>query len=236
MALGAGGAYLLWRRNHREAFAGGPQMDASVVPQPPVRAPAPRPAPTPPRAAPAPAPVPPAMPAPPAGVVSTRLRPWIDFTFTPLRCVIDEQQVTFEFELTMVNSGSAPARDVLIEASTFNAGPEQDAEIAAFYANPGTEGERIPAIPPLKSFTLRTLVAVPRTQLRVLEAGGRHVFVPLIGFNAVYRWGAGQGQTAAAYLLGRDTKGEKMAPFRLDLGPRVFRGVGQRALPNGIRN
>jgi hypothetical protein len=36
-------------------------------------------------------------------------------------------------------------------------------------------------------------------------------------------------------MLGRDTKGEKMAPFRLDLGPRIFRAVGNRLMPGGVR-
>jgi hypothetical protein len=62
------------------------------------------------------------------------------------------------------------------------------------------------------------------------------VFVPLIAFNALYRWGSGEGQTSASYLLGRDTKGEKMGPFRIDLGPRIFRSVAGRLLPTGIRS
>ena len=230
MALGAGGAFLFWRRAHpREAFAGGPRADAFVAPQPQPQTRARAPVPAPPPARPKPAPA-------PAGLVSTRLRPWIDLTFQPLRCIVEGERVTFEFELAMYNSGSAPARDVLIEASTFNASPTQDEELQAFFSNPVAEGERIAAIPPLKSFTLRTQVSMPRNQIRVLEAGGRHVFVPLIAFNAVYRWGSGEGQTSAAYLLGRDTKGEKMAPFRIDLGARIFRGVGQRPLPLGIRS
>ena len=227
IVLGAGGAFLFWRRTHRGVLAGGPRIDAFVAPQPTARTPRPAPAPAP-EARPAPPPT-------PVGIVSTRLRPWIDIKFEPLRCIVEDERVSFEFELALFNSGSAPARDVLIEASTFNAGPTQDREIEAFFDNPVGEGERIAAIPPLKSFSLRTQVSVARDKVRVLEAGGRHVFVPLMAFNAVYRWGSGAGQSSAAYLLGRDTKGEKMAPFRLDLGARVFRGVGQRALPAGVR-
>ena len=226
MALGAGAAFLFLRSRNREVLADGPAVDAFVAPEP-VRAPSSQPVP-----APAPKPV---SPVPDSGIVSTRLRPWIDITFEPRRCIVEDERVTFEFDLSMMNSGSAPARDVLIEASTFNAGPTQDQEIEAFFASPVGEGERIAAIPPLKSFNLRTQVSVARSQVRVLEAGGRHVFVPLMAFNAVYRWGGGEGQTSEAFLLGRDTQGEKMAPFRLDLGARVFRGVGKRPLPAGVR-
>ena len=156
--------------------------------------------------------------------------------FHPLRCVLDDERVTVEFEIELFNSGSAPARAVLVEASLFNAGPTQDQEIGGFFANPVGEGERIVAIQPLKRIALKTQVIVPRSQMRAYELGGRQVFVPLIAFNALYSWGGGQGQTSAAYLLGRDTNGDRMAPFRLDLGPRIFRGVGARLLPSGRRD
>ena len=59
--------------------------------------------------------------------------------------------------------------------------------------------------------------------------------MPLIGFNALYKWSGGDGQTSTSYLIGRDTKSEKMAPLRLDLGPRTFRGLGARQHNVGVR-
>lgn len=143
--------------------------------------------------------------------------------------------MTVEFELELLNSGNAPARAVLAEASVFNAGPAQDEEIGAFFARPVGEGERLETLPPLQRMNLKTKVIVPRASVQVFEVGGRQVFVPLIAFNALYRWSGGDGQTSASYLLGRDTKGDKMAPFRLDLGPRVFRNLAARQLPLGLR-
>ena len=228
LALGAGGV-LFWRnRSSREAFAGGPQFDAYVAAEP---VPSPRPAP-----APAAAPPPKAAPLKAPGIVSTRLRPWLELNFEPIRCVVDDEKVTFEFELGLFNSGSAPARDVLIEATLFNAGPEQEREIAAFFESPVGQGQRIAAIPPLQRMHLLTEVSAPRGGLQLFEIGGRHVIVPLIGFNALYRWGVSDGQTSQSFLLGRDTKGEKLAPFRMDLGPRVFRGLAARPLPHFVRN
>lgn len=226
LAVIGGLGFLFWRNRTRHAFAGGPQMDAFAAPEP---------QPATPRRLPEPA-APPARPAPSVpGLVSTRLRPWIDFGFTPLRCVVDDQQVAVEFELELFNSGSAPARAVLVEATLFNAGANQDREIDAFFANPVGEGERIVSIPALKRVTLRTKVAIGREHVQIFEAGGRKLFVPLIAFNALYRWGGGEGQSSISYLVGRDTQGEKMAPFRMDLGPRVFRGLGSRLLPRGVR-
>jgi hypothetical protein len=226
MALGAGAAFLFYRRRHgREALAGGPQIDAFVAPEAATPAPAPKPAPAPPERP------PPSIP----GLVSTRLRPWIDFGFQPLRCIVDDKEITVEFELEILNSGNAPARAVLVEATLFNAGPNQDREIGAFFANPVGEGDRIAIIQPLKRTVVRPRVTIPRELVQVYEVGGRKVFVPLIAFNALYRWAGGEGQSSISFLLGRDTNGEKMAPIRLDLGPRVFRGLGSRPLPTGVR-
>jgi hypothetical protein len=61
------------------------------------------------------------------------------------------------------------------------------------------------------------------------------VLLPRIALTAFYNWGGGDGLTSASYILGRDTKRDKMGPFRLDLGPRIFRGVGARLAPSGIR-
>lgn len=227
LALGAGGAFLFWRNRSRHAFAGGPQVDAFVAPEP---APATRPAPAPPKAK-----SPPPTPGS-AGLVSTRLRPWIDLGFSPVRCILDNEKLVLEFEVELFNSGSAPARGVLVEAILFNAGPTQEEDIGKFFANPVAAGERIPAIAPLKRITVKAQVAIGREQLQAYEAAGRPLIVPLIAFNVLYRWSGAEGQTSVGYLLGRETKGDKMAPFRIDLGARIFRNLAARLLPTGVRS
>lgn len=226
--LGAAAAFYAWRRRSQPTYAtaGGAsdfyEAQAAPAPQPMPRAPPPRPAPP--------------QPAPgPSGIVSTRLRPWLEIGFSPGRCVVEENGATIQFDVEVYNSGSAPARDVLVEASMFNAGPEQDAEIGAFFAHPVAKGERIPAIPPLARIALKSAVSLTREQMRQYEVGGRRLFVPLIGFTALYSWSGGDGQTSSSYLVGRDTKAEKMAPLRLDLGPRTFRGLGARQHNVGVR-
>lgn len=218
--LGAGAGYYFWRQRATPSYAAAGAASRFVPPEPaqtpspPQRSPQPR-APT-------------APPAGPAGLVSTRLRPWLDIEFAPARCVVEDDKATIDFDIVVTNTGSTPARDVLIEASLFNAGPAQDQEIGGFFAHPVAKGDRIPAIPPLKKVALKSAVSLTREQMRQFEVAGRRLFVPLIGFNALYRWSGGDGQTSASYLLGRDTKAEKLAPFRLDLGPRIFRGLGAR--------
>jgi hypothetical protein len=80
------------------------------------------------------------------------------------------------------------------------------------------------------------LFSATREQLRQFDVAGRKLFVPLVGVNALYRWSGGEGQTSASYVVGRDTQNEKMAPLRLDLGPRIFRGLGARRHNASIRN
>ena len=221
IALGAGAGFYFWRQRSRPRYATAGGLSDALMPAEPRPAPTPQP----PQRTPPPRPAPPSGP---AGIVSTRLRPWLEIEFTPGRCVVEDDKATIQFDVALFNSGGAPARDVLVEASMFNAGPAQDQEIGAFFAHPVAKGDRIPAIPPLKRVALKSAVTLTADQLRQFNVGGKRIFVPLVGFNALYRWSGGEGQTSASYLVGRDNQTERMAPIRLDLGPRVFRGLGAR--------
>lgn len=160
----------------------------------------------------------------PVGIVSTRLRPWLEIDFQPAAAIVDEEKGAIQFEVTIYNSGSAPARNVLVEASLFNAGPDQDEVIGNFFARPSAQGEGV-TIPPLQRMSFRSLVSLPRDQLRIFEVEKRSLFVPLVGFNTLYRWSSGEGQTSASFLVGRNTNGEKMGPFRVDQGSKTFRSL-----------
>ena len=83
--------------------------------------------------------------------------------------------------------------------------------------------------------TIRTALVAPRANIQLFELAGQQVFVPLVAFNALYQWSGGRGQTSLSYLLGRETKGAKLGPLRLDLGPRAFTKLGTRTLPTGLR-
>jgi hypothetical protein len=234
LLLGAGAAaYYFWRQRSRPelATAGAPESLARTRAEParsPVPPAAPRPAAPPPAAAPRPQPA-----GPPPGVVSTRLRPWIEIQCSPKRCIVEADKATIEFDLILFNSGSAPAREVLAVGRMFNA--DEDGAIQGFFAHPDARGETEPVIAPLQRKAFSSAATIPLSKLRMFEAEGRRFFVPLMAFNALYRWSAGTGQTSVAYLVGRGTEGEKLAPFRVDLGPRVNRGLAARELELGIR-
>lgn len=228
LAAVVGAAFLFWRSRTREALAGGPQVDFLAPPEP---LPAPSaPAPAPPPSAPPPQPAPPSL-----GIVSSGLRPWLEIIPQPLRCIVTDDSVTLEIALELFNSGNLPARDVIVEAALINAGADQEQALAAFFARPPANGERMEVIPPLARTGFATQIVMPRTAVQPFDVGGRWVFVPLLALNGFYRRGSGDGQTSVAFLVGREGKSDKLAPFRLDLGPRIFRGLGARPLPGGVR-
>ena len=145
------------------------------------------------------------------------------------RAIVDEKKAAIEFHLSVFNSGSIAARNVLVEASLFNAGPHQDAQIQHFFEQPLGQGDPIDAIPPMQRISIDSAVILPREQVQPIEFEGRQLFVPLIAFSALYSWpGGGPGQTSASYLVGKQTNAEKLAPLRLDLGPRLFRNLDVR--------
>ena len=240
--LGGGAALLMWRRRSRVALAEGSQFEYYSSPEP-VPAPTPIPPPQPSHVPVKPLPrteLPPAAPAKPtgvpkpAGVVSSRLRPWVDLNFTPLACDIEADRLVIHFDIELLNSGSSAARDLLVEVSLFNAGPTQQQDIAAFFANPAGPGERIPGIAPLKSLSIRNSIVVDRSNIQMVELGGNQVYVPVVAFNVHYRGTAGDAQTSGSYLVGRDTGGDKLGPLQLGR-PRQITGLGVRPLPIAVR-
>ncbi len=198
-------------------------------------------------ASPAPAPVP-APPQPPAtpttrepadlgfvNVTSRRMRPWLEIAFRPVAASLDEENFVLEFELGLFNSGIRDARAILVEASFFNADREQDVAIEKFYDNPAGVGERVISLGASKRMAISNKIVTPRANLRLFESEGRKFFVPIIAFNALYRWGEVEGQTSASYIVGRRTEGDKMAPLRIDLGVRTYGGLGRKPLPTARR-
>jgi hypothetical protein len=184
---------------------------------------------------PAPAPLP-KQPATKAnGIVASRLRPSLEIGMQPIRCLVDDNEIAIEFEVELFNAGTAPARAVFAEASLLNASATQDQELAAFFAKPNGQGERMDAIPPMRRVTLTSRVVAPRSAVEEYELAGRKAFVPVIAFNALYEWSGGKAQSSLAYLVGRETQSDKLGPLPAGAGTREIRGLGARPLPVGVR-
>ena len=252
---GAAFLYFGWQRRQRvHAAPGHPPIDITRQP-----APAPPPAASPRKSAePAPRADPPAAPAGarrplpttllpqapqprpdplvPGAIVSTGLRPWIDVELIPDRALLDEQGAAIAFEVTLFNSGSAAARDVIIEARLLNAGARQDEEVSAFFTTESRVGDPIPQIAPFARIPMRSAVRLPREAISEYEFEGRKLFMPLVAVSVRYRWSSGEGQSAAGFLVGQgETAEKKLAPLRLDRGARSWKGLGARRYEKGLR-
>jgi hypothetical protein len=167
----------------------------------------------------------PAAPAPAAP------RPWLERDIVPERAAATDSEVYVRYALTLTNRGDAEARNIRIDPRLFNAGAE--GEMMDFFQGTIHELSGSPQIliAPGGTLKLNGQVAMPNSELREIELAGRRIFVPMVAINVAYDWtDGGTGRTSRSWLVGREaeTPSEKMGPFRLDLGPRIYRSVGRR--------
>lgn len=229
------GAYFLWQRRSRPV--GGIAYPATPS-APPAPLPVPRRSPAEKPVAEKRAPEPASNPEPPiaGGIVARGLKPSLSFELEPIRVDTDGSgAAALLCDVVVRNNGSAPARDVLVETQMFNAGPRQDEDIGRFFREPNREGPRIAVIPPMDKVVIKSRIGMTAEQLVPVEVEGRKLLVPLIAFNALYRWSGGEEQESASFLIGRGERDNgKMAPFRLDSGPRSYGGLGVRVHSLGL--
>lgn len=91
----------------------------------------------------------------------------------------------------------------------------------------------LPELDAGQSVTLQGELRLPLTAIRPISFQSQALFIPLARFAVEYLDGDSEKQRqVAAFVVGReyDPPRQKMAPFRLDLGPGSFSPVGQRVL------
>jgi hypothetical protein len=167
----------------------------------------------------------------PAPVAADAQRAWLEVEFKPSRAAATEKEAIVHYELVLRNVGDAVAGNIRIDTKLFNAGAE--AEIRTFLDGPIHEHSGSPhvAIPPGGELRLGSTIAIAKEDVREIVVEGRSLFVPAVVVNVAYNWGSqGAGRTSKSWLVGREAEqpSQKMGAFRLDLGPRIYRSVGQR--------
>jgi hypothetical protein len=180
-----------------------------------------------------PAPVPVRKPLPLKEEEDEALRPVLEFEFKPDRMVATDKQAIVHFKLIVRNSGQGAARNVRLEARMFSASAQQSQEIAAFLAAP-CEIEAAPlTVAPGQGLATDGTVMMDRQNVREIRIDGRPLFIPTVVVRIVYQWGKGRSnQVHGTYVVGTENQKspEKMGPFRLDMGPRIYRSVGGRQI------
>lgn len=167
----------------------------------------------------------------PGGLVTSALRPALEFDFVPVSAAVDTLRVTADFQLSLRNTGRAPAYDVQVEAWLFGAGSDPGADIAAALAQPPGELFVPPfVLPAAANADLTGQSVAPRDAMPTITAGERKLVVPMVVVRAMYLDQKGQaGTVGAAFLIGSSRPGQdRLAPLALDRGTREFRALAAR--------
>ncbi|MBG6118682.1 MULTISPECIES: hypothetical protein [unclassified Sphingobium] len=207
-----------------------------------IATPAPVPAPAPPKAAPAPKPAPTPErapePTPAAATPDAPDRPWLDMALDLSLARYSLVGMTVGYTLLLHNRGDTPAQDVLVRGIIGNAGAEQQALLQSFFAQQsGLPLHSAMAIVPGETRRLTGELRLMPDEIVPVTMGQRSLLIPLAAFDASYHWGPdggepqGHGRTARAFILGQEQEppADRLAPFRLDQGPRQYRRPATRA-------
>lgn len=155
--------------------------------------------------------------------------------YLPARADVGVDNLTVAGRMRVTNIGNAPARAMQLRLALTSASAQQAQVISSFHAD--TEhfaAKDIGDLEPGKSLDMDVELGIALKDLQSFTINGQRLFVPMLLANVGYAWDARDGQDKAEFacLIGRESTPpqEKMGPLRLDLGPRSFAGLGQRAL------
>ncbi|WP_336951810.1 hypothetical protein [Sphingobium aromaticivastans] len=233
IAAAAAGAVLLigaflWLRRRKPEEIDEPYYEPEPAP------PAPRPAQ--PKATPAPPPAPAKPESTPAPAASER--PWLDLAMEVQAARLTLMGATIGYTLTLHNRGNRAAEDILVRSLIANADAQQQTLFQQFFAGEtGLPVHSIVSIAPGETQKLTGEMRLNAQEIAAIQMGQRALLIPLIAFDAQYRWtdlagdSEGTGRTGGAFIVGEEQTPpvERLSPFRLDLGPRQYRTPGSRA-------
>ena len=141
---------------------------------------------------------------------------------------------TLAYRLTATNAGPDALTDIAINGDMTAAHASRSMEEQLGIAGPELPPiGRIEQLQPGESTVLEGEFRLPLAAVTAIRHGQAQLFVPVARFDA---WASDSAHRAvsarAAFLVGQDnaTASDRLQPFRLDLGPRVWDAIGQRAL------
>jgi hypothetical protein len=141
-------------------------------------------------------------------------RPWLEMLMRPIRAGTTVDDARVEFELTVGNTGSVPARDVRISTWMFPAGAE------------ASEMEKLlidseESMAPGDGTRVEAAISVPKAALP-------DAVLPVVVADATYRMPDGsEGRTRASFAVGLSHDGE-LAPFPTDRSSGLLETVEAR--------
>lgn len=144
---------------------------------------------------------------------------------------------TLSYRLTVTNHGPVALSDIAIGGDMISAHASRAMEEQLGLSGPDLPDlHRIADLAPGEQVVLAGEMRLPLAAVTPIRNGSAQLFVPLARIDA---WataaGGGAVRARAAFLVGQspplpEAINARLQPFRLDLGPRVYDQIGQRAL------
>lgn len=195
---------------------------APVAPSLPAPAPPPGPAPAPPPATPPPAP---AFGAAAGGLL---------LSLEARRMNASLMATTLSYRLIVTNTGPQPLSTLAVEGDMVSAHASLPPERQIASDTQRLElRHALVELAPGESAEFTGDFRLPLTELTPIRAGEAAYFVPLARLRVEATTASGQPQISArTFVIGElpENPGAALRPFRLDLGPRTYSRVGQRAV------
>ena len=159
-------------------------------------------------------------------------KPSIMLHFIPEKATISFTTLTVRGQLQLINEGNSPAKDMQLRAGLISASANQAMVIADFHRNAASlQTEPLGETQAGDRFAMAIELSVPLTELHSFPLGDQQLLVPIFIASLSYTDGSARQECASvACMIGREATPPqlKMAPLRLDLGPRSFAPLGQR--------
>ena len=162
-------------------------------------------------------------------------KPRLSIDFIPEKASISFTALTVRGELRIINQSDLPAKNMQLRATLISASAQQKTQISSFHnALLDTQAEYLGDTQAGEGIVKRIELTVPLADLQSFPLGDQQLFVPILVGNIAYSDEAGilSETSKIACMIGREANPPKpkMAPLRLDLGPRSFSPLGQRPL------
>jgi hypothetical protein len=171
-------------------------------------------------------------PAPVAAEQEPAERP-LRIALEPARLSVSLLNATLAYRILLTNQGEATLRDISIDGDMISAHASlpQDEQLAA--PNSKLENRHlVRTLAPGETKVVNGEFALPLPRIRPIRKGEAALFVPLARLRIVAsRDGAAGEVLVQTSVVGQRSlrPGGGLRPFRLDLGPRIYSELGQRA-------
>lgn len=152
----------------------------------------------------------------------------LQIALEPLRLSLTLMNAALSYRLEITNRGAGPLTDLSIGADMISAHASLSREEQLSGPNSGAALQRIERLEPGESRIVEGEFRLPFGQIVPIRQGDAALLLPLARFRVEAE--GGQSVTRA-FVVGQpgSRPGARLQPFRLDLGPRVYPRLAQRA-------